>query len=220
MYRKAERIASAFVLLTNHLPESDTLKLESRKTCVEMLSDVLLARSEMRSSNSAGVLRLKLTVRKLISMIRLLAVAGSISVQNAEIVTEAMDELLAFLLASRRSDLSDSVSFSREDLTDMRDSLRFAEDRRTERAPKASVERSETIESGDSLAGRESPAISSRAQAILDVLRERGDSGIRDVSSNLPEYSEKMIQRELAELVSLGKVRKTGHKRWSRYVYI
>jgi DNA-binding HxlR family transcriptional regulator len=52
------------------------------------------------------------------------------------------------------------------------------------------------------------------------VLRSQGELGIKDVVSNLPEYSEKMIQRELAELVAAGRVKKTGLKRWSRYTYI
>jgi DNA-binding HxlR family transcriptional regulator len=34
---------------------------------------------------------------------------------------------------------------------------------------------------------------------------------------NLPEFSEKMIQRELAALVQEGVVMKQGEKRWSRY---
>jgi hypothetical protein len=58
---------------------------------------------------------------------------------------------------------------------------------------------------------------SSRGDRILAVLRTRDLLGIKDVSINLPEYSEKMIQRELADLVAGGRVRKVGSKRWSRY---
>ena len=55
-----------------------------------------------------------------------------------------------------------------------------------------------------------------RAERIIDILKAGGMLGIRDISANLPQYSEKMVQRELAELVETGKVRKIGAKRWSR----
>jgi DeoR/GlpR family transcriptional regulator of sugar metabolism len=59
--------------------------------------------------------------------------------------------------------------------------------------------------------------MSVRTQSILEILKTSGSMGIKDICSNLPEYSEKMIQRELSELVEVGTVQKTGLKRWSRY---
>ena len=56
-----------------------------------------------------------------------------------------------------------------------------------------------------------------RSDRIMDMLKVGGMLGIKDISTNLPQYSEKMIQRELAELVTSGRVRKLGAKRWSRY---
>ena len=57
----------------------------------------------------------------------------------------------------------------------------------------------------------------SRVQNILEVLRVGGSLGIRDIAANLPEYSEKMIQRELLGMVARGQIRKIGLKRWSKY---
>jgi hypothetical protein len=218
LYRRSERIASAIVLLTNHLDANDPLCLQSRISALDILSKVIAIRDEMRSSNSTGVSDLKISVRKTISLVRLLAVSGYISIQNAEIVVEALDELLAFLNASRRSSLSESVSISREDLIDVREKSRFPEPHMIDRS-------SREKEVKDTISSQASPekaslSVSSRTQAILEVLRSHGEMGIRDVASNLPEYSEKMIQRELAELVAGGRVKKSGLKRWSRYTYI
>lgn len=223
VYRRAERLASAIVLLTNHLNDSNPLKNEARKSALEILSNVLNVRDEMRSSNSSEVNDLKSSVRKLISIVRLLGVGGSISFQNAEIVTEALDELLSFLNASRRSNLSDSVSFSREDLIDVREAQRFVEEKRAERIVRPVSETQNSPQSGFSEARSGESSLSSqtstRSLAILEVLKAHGELGIRDVAANLPEYSEKMIQRELVELVIAGKVKKTGLKRWSKYAY-
>jgi hypothetical protein len=221
VYRRAERLASAVVLLTNHITDAEPLKFEARKVMLQVLSSILAIRDEMRSPNSPDVNDLKMSVRKAISIVRLLGVSGHVSYQNAEIVTEALDELLSFISASRRSNLSESVSLSREDLIDIRESQRFIQERTTDKNTKGV---SETKEAGGIAISAESRSsqnqVSTRSQAILEVLRVHGELGIRDVASNLPEYSEKMIQRELAELVSLGRVKKSGLKRWSRYTYI
>jgi len=223
VYRRAERIASAVVLLTNHIEDKEPLKSEARKASVEILSNILAIRDEMRSPNSPEVNNLKMSVRKVISIVRLLAVSGHVSFQNAEIVTEALDELLSFITASRRSNLSESVSISREDLIDVRDTQRFVQERAIEKTARSAVETGEVMgvtPSANTDTSKAPAPISPRSQAILDVLQAQGELGIRDIASNLPEYSEKMIQRELAELVPRGKVKKTGQKRWSRYTYM
>ena len=221
LYRRAERLASAIVLLTNHIESADPLRLEARKSSLDILSNILGIRDEMRSPNSASVNSLKISVRKAISIVRLLGIGGHISFQNAEIVTEALDDLLSFLNSSRRSNLSDSVSIAREDLLDAREPQRSFEDRKVTGIPKDSIDAKDAVVASVSDHKVSSVQQSSpRTQAILEVLRTQGELGIREVASNLPEYSEKMIQRELAELVAGGRVKKSGLKRWSRYTYI
>src|SRR5437773_580589 len=89
VYRRAERLASAIILLTNHIDSSDSLRREVRESILEILSYILAVRDEMRAQNSPQVTDLKMSVRKTISIIRLLAISGQISMQNAEIVIEA-----------------------------------------------------------------------------------------------------------------------------------
>ena len=217
LYRKAERIASAVVLLTNHIHVSDELRKGVRQSAIDVLYAITNMRDDMRAVNSVQANDLKMSVRKTISLVRLLGISGYTSLQNAEIVIEALDELLAFLRASRRSVLSESVNMQREDFMDLHD-RRPVTDRMDsgEEAAGARQEPGATLSYGRS-AGR---GVSGRSQAILEVLRQHGEMGIRDVVANLPEYSEKMIQRELAALVEGGQVKKTGLKRWSRYTYI
>jgi hypothetical protein len=221
VYRRAERLASAVVLLTNHIDDREPLKSEARQSVLDTLANILAIRDEMRSANSPEANKLKMSVRKVISLVRLLGISGHISFQNAEIVTEALDELLSFIVASRRSIMSESVTISREDLIDIRDTQRFTQERLSE---KTTVNGAETKGSVSATSpGGEKPTgttLTTRSQAILEILRTQGELGIRDIASNLPEYSEKMIQRELAELVSQGRVKKAGLKRWSRYTYI
>ena len=57
----------------------------------------------------------------------------------------------------------------------------------------------------------------SRLDAIISVLAGGSKFGIRTINQHLPEFSAKMIQRALSELVDSGKVQKSGEKRWSEY---
>ena len=224
-YRRAERLASALFLLTAHIVDSEPLKRSVRDTCVNLLSQMLELRDEMRASNSDKARVFKSTVRKLISMTRLLGIGGYISFQNADTVTEALDDLSLFLASSQRSALSETVSISREDLLDVRElssgKSRISDREMSDMSVKNTLSVTD-MKTTNSTSQNDSVqnvpmSFSARSEAIMEVLRVNGNLGIRDIASNLPEYSEKMIQRELAELGTLGKVKKTGLKRWSRY---
>lgn len=51
-------------------------------------------------------------------------------------------------------------------------------------------------------------------------LRTGGEVSIKDIASALTDFSEKTIQRELNNLVLNKKVKKTGSKRWSKYMIV
>lgn len=223
-YRRSERISAALFLLTSHMSDTEPLKLKVREASLTLLSDVLALRDEMRSFNSDRITALKVSIRELISLCRILAVSGFVSFQNAGVISEALDELSGFLLASQRSTLSETASFSREDFLDAREASIPAQ--RSVREPShktdntvkdiSNDEPKNVPDKQDDSKGRDKNT-SGRSNAVLEVLRVGGSLGIRDVASNLPEFSEKMIQRELAALVQKGLVSKTGLKRWSRY---
>ena len=222
-YRRAERLSSAIFLLTNHIPNREPVRIESRALALQLLSSVLDLRDEMRARHSEAAHTFKALVRQLISVVRLLGISGYCSLQNAESVSEALDDLASFLSASQRSTLSESVSFSKEYLLDARESgqqRNLISDRPAYTSIKDTIlTRDETSSRMDSVPRivPRSSEMDVRSMAIIEVLRVGGEMGIRDVASNLPEYSEKMIQRELANLVHASRVKKVGLKRWSRY---
>jgi predicted transcriptional regulator len=56
-----------------------------------------------------------------------------------------------------------------------------------------------------------------RKKMIVDLIKQKGDISIKDISYAFTDCSEKTIQRELNNLVLKGLLKKTGSKRWSRY---
>jgi len=57
----------------------------------------------------------------------------------------------------------------------------------------------------------------SRADTILAILKEMGESSIGAISAQLLSVSEKTVQRELISLVEMGAVKRVGERRWSTY---
>jgi hypothetical protein len=192
-----------------------------RRESLALLAIILDLRSELRVHRSEKIKRALASIRKLISHTRLLGVSGHVSTQNVHVLIGALDELGMLLSSAQRSALSEDIVMTREGLVprvheagrtrgDEHERVsRGRAERRAERAPRA---QSSAIKDNNRTAQSED-----RSDRILEVLRSGGTLGIKDIATNLPEYSEKMIQRELAVLVSDGRVRKVGAKRWSRY---
>ena len=225
-YRRAERICAALYLLTNHIPGSETIRTEVRSSSHTLLAGILVLRDEMRSPQSVPVHELQKSLRHLISLVRILSVSGFVSAQNAGTMIEALDELGSFLSASQRSILSENITVSRDDLMDVHGQI--VAHRPVSVRHQKNSEETDRIKDNDNVkditdtsdrpeAAHANQTVSARMQSILDILRAGGALGIKDIAANLPEYSEKMIQRELLDMAAHGRIRKIGLKRWSKY---
>ena len=220
-YRRAERIASAIHLLTNHIDSDEPVGSAIRAGAVDLLQQMLRMKDEMRAPQSAFLMAVQARIRHLISLVRILTISGYISIQNATTMVEALDELGNFMSAAQRSILSESFSVSRDDLLDVRTTAPARASRTIKDIKDTGIATDEQSVSSVTVVSDSTDYtkghITVRAQSILDVLQSGGVMGIKDICSNLPEYSEKMVQRELLGLVDAGRVHKSGLKRWSRY---
>ncbi len=208
-YRRAERLVAALYLVTNHIQPSEPIRDSVRAGALLILERVLAIRNEMRTE-SPNVVACRASIRHQVSLVRMLAVAGFLSTQNTNIMIDGLDELGAFLSASQNSPLSDMFPLSREDLLDVREGrikdTVLVKDRDNVK---------DVSMMSDTMPFKKGHRV--REEGIIAVLRGGGELGIRDIVAHLPEYSEKMIQRHLVDLIEAGRVKKVGLKRWSRY---
>jgi len=150
-------------------------------------------------------------IRQLVSHVRLLAVAGYISSHNVAAVAEALDELGMLIVASQRSALSEQFTISSEDLIPPTSEAAFPAHPERDRAARTYREKAQGTAQTPGASG------SVRVEQIMDILKLGGVLGIKDIAANVPQYSEKMVQRTLVDLVQTGRIKKIGAKRWSKY---
>jgi len=212
-YRRAERIVAALFLITNHISPNESLRTAVRNKALSILENTIALRHEMRSVNSGALSELRVSIRNLISLNSILAVSGFLSTQNAQAVSEALDDFGTFLTSAQNSPLSEMNQLSREGMIDLPNLIKDVKDKRAIR-DRSLVVSDKNNATDDTPQSRE---LDVRKRAIVSILEKGGAFGIRDIASHLPEYSEKMIQRDLADLVDSAKVKKIGLKRWSRY---
>ena len=221
LYRRAERVTAALYLLTRHISSDEPIRQEIRLLSMDLFKKVLQLKDEIRATESNTLLTFQSAIRNLISLCRMLTAGGFVSFQNADTVIAALDELGTFTSYSQRSSLAEGVSFSKEDLMGDMSPLSDSSERsvRKDIKDKKYVKDTSVSSEGpfDSSERGRSGQSSARNEGILIILRSGDELGIKDICSRLPDYSEKMIQRSLADLVRLGQVQKKGSKRWSLY---
>ena len=220
-YRRAERVVAALHLVTNHVPSHEPARSATRQAGLDLLSSVLSLRDEMRISESPLLAHTQACIRRLISLVRMLSAGKYLSLPNADTLVDALDELGVFLVASQRTSLSESTVLTREELLDTGNApmpQARAAGRVSKRQRRSSLTDTAGKKVGMSDRGtRRVDRAQARSEGIVSILGSQGTLGIKDISAHLPEYSEKMIQRELKNLVAVGKIKKTGAKRWSMY---
>lgn len=216
-YKRAERICAALHLVTNHVPEGEPLRVSIRQSGLDLLRCILEMRMGFRGPVSEKGQEVQVVLRRLISYVRLLAVSGYISAQNASALSDALDDLGNLIVISHKSGLAEQVTLSREDLTPPAISTPEPQPRPLKPRTPAPRTQANKVSPSPQSGVQKSATDTTRSERIMDILKVGGVLGIKDISLNLPQYSEKMIQRELAELVDVGRVQKSGEKRWSRY---
>lgn len=216
VYSRAEKIAAAIFLLTKKISEKDTIKSVSRNAATEALEMSLKLGDGLRNKETGTAEEFLAHLRKVVSYIRLLVVAGYVSHQNGDIVIEAIEELVRYVNNVDIHALSEEVILARSDVK--------IPDARPLQSAQVSLAGSGKPVSvpGEQKKPRAVAPIavekhSNRQHTIIEVIRKGGALGIRDIAAHIPGCGEKTVQRELAALVSAGTLKKQGEKRWSTY---
>jgi hypothetical protein len=243
MYKKTEAISGAIFLITNLIADTEILKNKLRQeslSCLSLMVDIIAS----TKIDSAELQRVSSKINHLHSLIDITFWSGLISQMNSSLlqkeITAVYKALNNYIAKTKNEFILDQQFFTfpveklnqTEDLdqrqnknkpvaqTTQNSKSHIGQDKGRsikvsnvfDNVPKASVQ------NYPHMLTEPRPRIeSNRREAILKLLSEKSNLGVKDFTQVIPDFSEKTIQRELVSLVQEGIIKKEGERRWSTY---
>jgi DNA-binding transcriptional ArsR family regulator len=199
IYKKAERLAKALAVVGPAFAGATSLKARLDASAVVLVDTALLPLVEMREK----------LPRELLSLVSVLTVARTsalLSRMNADLISKEAQYLLQEIAAYEepRVTLDDLPTLAAMDKAAPRE----------ERAHPVSAPSAKTPHKTQET---DKGHLKDREEAIMSIIKNKGQVSIKDISHLIRGVSEKTIQRELVSLTERGRVVKRGERRWSTY---
>ncbi len=233
--KKSERLGSAIYKVTELMSPSEPLRMSLRSGALAILSDVSPMLSPDLTPSHKRFKRIFSSIDAVLSLLQVSRAAGLISEMNVTILCDSYISLRESItkipdFSSYSLTLGEilrpdedlySSSHSHPALNNVKDKtvhLKQAGKPISYKGHENRFTNEKGVSGLDTDAERDKRGV--RKSSILEFLRGHGESSIKDIFKipALAEgYSEKTIQRELANLVNAGVIQKRGERRWSRY---
>ena len=223
--KKTEKLVTALYMVSDCMDSDNALKGKLRQLGVELLSDMYKLSNLSPMDKHIHISSSLARVNEILSFVEIAYTIGFISEMNTAILKKEFIILIGELESYQKKDKHfiftlDEQMFSTPEIPSVRQGLA-----QVKRTPFNSMSFS-SVSSVTNLADRKN-----RTDKILNLIKdlsrnkadlsrnkaEKKEISIKDISNSFTNCSEKTIQRELNSLVSKGKIKKTGAKRWSRY---
>ena len=227
--KKTERIVYGIYVLIKFVPDDHILHTQIKKTCntvLEQVSQFVHTQSQTQHVYDSA----QATLQYLSSLLTLCFIEGFISQSNIEIVKSEINYLHKHI-----EELS-TPSYTREEQVQLKSEqfvVHAPKIKKPQSAPSLSFtgtpdrlmsfikEKTKTNPRSSQVSKpqikKQKDNIDSREQRIIDVIQQKGDVSIKDISTVIFDVSEKTIQRTLQALIDKGQVIKEGERRWARY---
>jgi DNA-binding transcriptional ArsR family regulator len=210
IYKKAERLAKALHMITPAFAGAPALKDRIDRIAVALVDAALEAPGAARVALSHELLTLS-------SMLSVARTGSLLSTMNADLIAREARLLLqeVALYEEPRLAFDESPTLAGIARASAARPQSIKAPARTA-SPKADKGHIGHI-SDKSSAAPAARGNASRREAVLAVVREKGQVYIKDISTRIRGVSEKTVQRELQALVKEGVLAKQGERRWTLY---
>ena len=208
IYKKAERLAKAIHLIVPAFSSSPALRERLEDISIGLIDAAILSPSIAKEGLSQELLTLS-------SVLAIARSSGLLSSMNADLVSREAHNLLQEVASYEEPHLLLEEAPS---LATLAKEIHSQTGRPILGQLPAPVAPPAPVRvQGHTNKGQVSDKGGNRRDAILSVLRAKGPSYIKDISTVVRGVSEKTVQRELQALVEEGKVTRTGERRWTTY---
>ncbi len=200
---KAERIATAVYLVSALITDKEPLKWQMREKVLETMS-------QATGNNDEQVLR---CADELVHLIALAHRGALISPMNAELLDAGVRNLIQTISNAPLFDRN-FLRFAPLEIPDTPSQGQIKDMQKTEKSPQETSVFKRQAEPVKRTLNRKDK----RRDQVIEALKKKRESSIKDIARLVKGCSEKTIQRELNNLIAEGSVSKKGERRWSTYV--
>ena len=217
IYKKTERLAKAIHLISPAFTHAPALRNRIDAVAIGLIDAAVLPPASARGALSRELLALS-------SMLSIARAGGVLSQMNADLIGREAHVLLQEVAAYEEPRLfleeaPTLASLFKSVGMQVQVDPRNREGREQAREAKTVV-RTIKDNKGHVSDNSATPEFSARRDSIVQVLKSKGPSYIKDISVVIRSVSEKTIQRELSALVAEGIVEKRGERRWTTYALV
>jgi predicted transcriptional regulator len=220
---RVKKLITAVYLVTNLIPPTDPLRQSIREFSIKILS--LTGRTPAGYSISEANQETKDLIQKVVGMLEVAFFSGYVSEMNYSVLKSEFDvfvEELSQYENAQETISGSSLKTDRQNPVSSQPTLPVPHPSPSSSASVPStpyINRTNINKASNKVNSRNVVEVkkNSRREAILAIIKRRGEVNIKDISSVVINCSEKTIQRELLELVENGVVKKAGERRWSTY---
>ncbi|XKT75379.1 MAG: hypothetical protein ACJKSS_01155 [Patescibacteria group bacterium UBA2103] len=193
-YKKAEKLSLAVHVVLAHV--------EDKKGVTDILSErsLTLVREILHSQTIQTPSK---TILEIISLIQVGETTGVLATKNAELLAREYH----FLLSNICEQKPQSIDLDTE-----------VEVEETPAPKKVFIRTAPSTTQSQDKGHKGHPA--DRKGHVLEIIKNNGNVGIKDIAKEVTDCSEKTIQRILNTLIEEGRVKKEGERRWSTYHYV
>ena len=211
IYKKAERLAKAIHLITPAFRDAPALRNRADTIAIGMIDTAITFSTSSKDTLARELLALS-------SVLSIARVSGMLSMMNANLIEREAHMLLQEVVAYEEPNISLEESPSMTELLKKSSSRALAHSA-SRSTVSENITRSVTPKRASAMPKqkRQQDGKGSRKEAILSIIRVKGQVYIKDISTTIRDVSEKTIQRELASLVAGGVLVRTGKRRWTSY---
>ena len=224
--KKTEKVITALYMVTDYMDEHESIRSKLRSTGIEVLSHIYKLSVVPNFDRDAHISTVSARIHETASFLEIANSIGFISDMNSSILHRELRALLLEVENFKSKNPLTSFTLA-DDLFDVSRGIQY---------PKVASYGTTDSYKGhikDSVHGigpkGQSPEVShngkeGRLAKVMSIIKSKKNTlgrymeiSIKDISQEIPECSEKTIQRDLNSLVEGGQILKTGLKRWSRY---
>ncbi len=223
--KKSERIVQALYLVTQHIKDTDPIKLEIREYAISLVGASFSLNSIEPEDQNALLVSFFAYLLKISSLLHIAFGARLINISHNQILQNEIDMLISYVKNSVFKDnfhagfiLSKDFFATDNAIDKSAESNKGQRDRLLIKKTRIEAENAQIPKENGQNSLQDKKI--SRQESIINYLKKESKVTIKDFLKVIHNCSEKTIQRELIELVNKGIIKKEGERRWSRYSLI